>query len=679
MQLSFQRWFFGGVMIFMFANSSFAQNFKVFFGDLHEHSTLSYDSRSGALPPSQAFAHAQNAADLDFFAITDHANDLNNGKPLEGWQMLLDAAAASTDSEFVALGSQEVGLVFGTGGYGHIIIHDSPDLADNDAFPNVRFNLSDIYDFIIARKSLAHFCHPGISGDVSSIFNHFSYEARADPFMYGVEVLSGFNSTPYEQFYLLALANGWHVGAVTGQDNHSGDYGDRVDGDGNINLTGVLLDTLNRDKLLDALRNHHTYAFQTSPATDRMFLTEFTADEHWMGEIYENDDNVVAFRLAAHAQNNFLSAQLYKNGHLFKKMNLSSNDFTWMPVDSVTFGQAYYFVKIVQEDMDVLWSSPIWVNSSGETPPPETMITPIADLRRNYANGLPENLEVTNVTIRGVATVGREFGFDGPGFLQDSTAGMAIFGSAFVEKVIPGVALEFEVTGKVHFFNGQTELIPHSVTRLGVKSFPSKLQLTTQEIAANGEAYEGSLVQVSGAIISGEFPPAGVNGNLTIDDGSGPCILRIDKDTNIAGTATPTGAVNITGVIGQFDSSLPYDSNYELFPRNTSDFEPITSVEEERNPNIPEAFSLSQNFPNPFNAETQIVYTVPRQSHISIKLYTTTGQEIRTLLDEISPPGEHRVRWDGKNDAGQQVASGVFFCKLTAENTTFVRKLILLR
>jgi hypothetical protein len=392
------------LLLFFWAasNALHAQTYTVYFGDLHEHSTLSFDSQSGALDPAAAFNYAKTVANLDFFSVTDHGNDLNNGQPLQGWQTLLDAAAAGTGAEFVALGSQEVGLVFGSGGYGHMVIHDSPDLADNDFFPDVRFNLDDIYDFIIVRDALAHFCHPGIRDDASSRFDNFSYNPQADPFFYGLEVLSGFSSDPYEKFYLLALKNGWHVGPVGGQDNHRGNYGNRTDADGNINLTGVLLDTLNREKLSDAFQNRRTYAFQTSPPADRIFLTEFTADGHWMGEEFDNDDNILNFTLSAHAQGKFVSAQLYKNGFLLKRSVPNSNDFTWTTSDSASLGSTYYFVKLIQEDQDELWSSPIWVNSTGVHQPPETVVTPISEIRENLESGLPAQLGWTNVTVRGI-------------------------------------------------------------------------------------------------------------------------------------------------------------------------------------------------------------------------------------------------------------------------------------
>ena len=665
-------------LVFQQINSLPAQNLKVYFGDLHQHSTLSFDTQS-ALPPAAAFNYAKGTANLSFMAITDHGNDLNNGNPAAGWQLLLAAASTASDSQFVALGSQEVGLVFGNGGYGHMVIHDSPHLADNDVFPDVRFNLDDFYNFIIARNSLAHFCHPGISGDQSSKFNNFAFDSRVDSLIYGLEILSGFRSTLYEKFYLLALAKGWHIGPVTGQDNHRGNYGDRIDQRNNINLTGVFLDTLSRSKLLDAFRNQRTYAFQASPASDRMFLNEFTADGNWMGDIFDNDDNVVNFTVSARAEGKFIAAHLYKNGHLLKRFEPNSNEFTWMVADSASFGSVYYFLKLIQEDTDVLWSSPIWVNSSGEFQPPENPITPISALRENFQNGLPRNLELTNITIRGVATVGRQFGFEGPGFLQDSTGGIAIFGVNFVEKVVPTVPFEFEVTGKVTFFNGQTELTPYTTKRVGIKTFPQALPVQTAEIASNGEAYEGRLVQVIGAEISGNFPPNGVNANITIDDGTGPCTLRIDKDTDIDGTPTPTGRVNIVGVVGQFDPTPPYDSSYQLIPRSSGDIEILTSVAGPDPETIPEFFSLSQNFPNPANPQTQIIFRVPDPAHISLKLFNMRGQKIRALVDELFQPGEYRITWDGLNDSGKEVASGIYLYKFEAPGIAIVKKLVLLR
>ncbi|MFQ5751032.1 MAG: endonuclease/exonuclease/phosphatase family protein [bacterium] len=104
----------------------------------------------------------------------------------------------------------------------------------------------------------------------------------------------------------------------------------------------------------------------------------------------------------------------------------------------------------------------------------------------------------------------------------------------------------------------------------------------------------------------------------------------------------------------------------------------VNSVENPlSNPRV--KFILNQNYPNPFNAETQIIYTVPHSSHISLNIYNVTGQKIRTLVDDVSAAGVHRTTWNGLNDSGQEIASGIFFYRLEAQGSSLVKKLILLR
>lgn len=660
-----------------------SQEYKVYFGDLHAHSSLSFDTGSTAKTPASAFGYARDVANLDFYAITDHANDLNDGQPLQGWQSLLDAAESATSSNFIALGSQEVGLVFASGGYGHMVLHDSPDLADNDVYPDVRFDLSDIFDFIIARNSLAHFCHPGIQGtsdDASSRFNGFAYNGAADTHMYGLEVLSGFYSDPYERYYFLALENGWHVGAVAGQDNHGANYGNRVDSEGSVNLTAALLDTLSREKLLEAFANHRTYAARMRPSSDRIYLTRFTADGNWMGEEFDNDDNVVTLEIAAHAEVKFVAAHIYKNGRLFKQINPDANDFIWTTHDSSSFGESYYFLKLVQEDMDMLWSSPIWVNSSGSTEEPGHDIVKVAELKGNLSNGLPNSLGRANFVIRGTATVANQFGSSGPGYLQDSTGGIAVFGEGYIKNTIPGYPLEMEVLGSLTFYNGSSEIRSFTVKRIGVnQSFPQVIPVATGELASNGELYEGSLIQVSNVTISGGFPSPGTNANLLINDGSGSVTLRIDSSTDIPGSPTPLEPVTITGVAGQFDPSPPYHEGYQILPRSLSDFDFTTRVANDGEQPGPDRVELSQNYPNPFNGETVIITSIPQGvATITLRIYDISGRLVHTLFDGSVTPGSRKILWDGKDRMGKNLASGIYFYEIRSRNFRKIRKMILI-
>ena len=97
---------------------------------------------------------------------------------------------------------------------------------------------------------------------------------------------------------------------------------------------------------------------------------------------------------------------------------------------------------------------------------------------------------------------------------------------------------------------------------------------------------------------------------------------------------------------------------------------------------LPTDISLAQNFPNPFNPSTTIMYAVPAQAAgqpLTLAVYDLLGQRVRHLDSESALPGTHRVVWDGRDDHGQEVASGVYIYQLRARNYTATRKMILSR
>jgi len=95
---------------------------------------------------------------------------------------------------------------------------------------------------------------------------------------------------------------------------------------------------------------------------------------------------------------------------------------------------------------------------------------------------------------------------------------------------------------------------------------------------------------------------------------------------------------------------------------------------------IPTVFSLDQNFPNPFNPTTIIRYGLPKDEHVSLKVYNLLGQEVVTLMHNVDKKaGYHAVVWNGTNGQGNQVASGMYIYLLQAGNYTNVKKMLLLR
>ena len=95
--------------------------------------------------------------------------------------------------------------------------------------------------------------------------------------------------------------------------------------------------------------------------------------------------------------------------------------------------------------------------------------------------------------------------------------------------------------------------------------------------------------------------------------------------------------------------------------------------------NIPYAYFLGQNYPNPFNPITKMNYTLPKRSKVILSIYNVLGQEVITLLNKEQDYGYHTVTWDGTDHYGKQMASGVYFTRMTTEKFSQTKKMLLLK
>jgi len=105
---------------------------------------------------------------------------------------------------------------------------------------------------------------------------------------------------------------------------------------------------------------------------------------------------------------------------------------------------------------------------------------------------------------------------------------------------------------------------------------------------------------------------------------------------------------------------------------------PVTAVAEEQT-GLPGRFALDQNYPNPFNSNTVIRFTLPRRAEAGLSIYNLAGQQVATLAEGSREAGTHTVRWDGRDNGGRELASGVYLCRLQAGTHVRNRKLLLLR
>ena len=105
-----------------------------------------------------------------------------------------------------------------------------------------------------------------------------------------------------------------------------------------------------------------------------------------------------------------------------------------------------------------------------------------------------------------------------------------------------------------------------------------------------------------------------------------------------------------------------------------------TDVEDlEETADIIRSVHLFQNYPNPFNPETRIRFELPEKGRVKLHIYSVKGQLIRKLVEKDMTAGSHSVRWDGRDDSGRLVVSGVYFYSLSTKRVNESRKMILLR
>lgn len=100
--------------------------------------------------------------------------------------------------------------------------------------------------------------------------------------------------------------------------------------------------------------------------------------------------------------------------------------------------------------------------------------------------------------------------------------------------------------------------------------------------------------------------------------------------------------------------------------------EPVTG-------SVPSTFDLQQNYPNPFNPTTAISYQLTASSFVTLKVYDLLGREVATVVNEMGTPGKQTAIWNGKNDRGESVSSGIYLYQLRVGTSVMTRKMVLLK
>jgi hypothetical protein len=125
---------------------------------------------------------------------------------------------------------------------------------------------------------------------------------------------------------------------------------------------------------------------------------------------------------------------------------------------------------------------------------------------------------------------------------------------------------------------------------------------------------------------------------------------------------TKYSALAYTGIVGNYTNSLYFNQ------------ENLTTSVQQYGSQIPEKYTLEQNYPNPFNPTTMIRFNLPEQSHVSLKVFNSIGQEISSLHNGTLAAGTHEINFDAS-----KLSSGIYFYQIHTQSFTSTKKMILMK
>ncbi len=258
---------------------------------------------------------------------------------------------------------------------------------------------------------------------------------------------------------------------------------------------------------------------------------------------------------------------------------------------------------------------------------------------------------------------------------------------------------EIKVYGSVTDYNADWHFKWDNNTTILVDSFEvlssghsmAPISVTTGTLAtdsAAAEQYEGVLVSIEDATLT-SFNQY----DLSFSDGSGECLVDGDFMVSDDGEENSKFYFNadegylyafgdtvrigekVDKIQGVFTFSF---GTYKIEVRDQDDFGTVVGIADDFE-KAPLSYRLKQNYPNPFNPETRIYFQIPNAQQVEIMVYNILGQRVRTLVQNHFNAGQHVVNWDGRNDAGQRVTSGVYIYRIKAGEFIDSKKMLMVK
>ncbi len=331
-----------------FSQANSIGGFNVYFGTLHNHSSVS----DGMGTPREAYYYASRFGGMDFFGLADHAFLIDSLEWEETGKM---ADKFNEDGVFTAFRGFEWSHE-----YQHVAVINSEDYTTCQKVPEDTF--TGFLNWVRDHDCVAFFNHPGREDVLGTEFNHFMDEP-SDNFV-GIELWNGrndFSRYYYNDgyfpddgnmsYYDEANLRGWKVGAAGSEDNHRGDHGNYTQ-----RRLAILADTLTRSALYESLKARRFYS-----TLDLSLALSFKVGGNEMGSTIESGTYEFQVTAKDRELEIFTQVQVYKNGSLLKEWQIIKTEVNIQETFDVSPGD-YFYTKITQQDGNEAISSPVFVS-----------------------------------------------------------------------------------------------------------------------------------------------------------------------------------------------------------------------------------------------------------------------------------------------------------------------------
>ncbi|MFQ5863869.1 MAG: N-acetylmuramoyl-L-alanine amidase [bacterium] len=186
---------------------------------------------------------------------------------------------------------------------------------------------------------------------------------------------------------------------------------------------------------------------------------------------------------------------------------------------------------------------------------------------------------------------------------------------------------------------------------------------------------EATAINSHGHIVGSSYDPAGDAHAFIYTRSDGMQDLNDMIDSSLGWELKWANDINDTGQIVGWGLHHGQQRAFRLTPMDG----PTGITSPSNSSKKPVRYALSQNYPNPFNPSTTINYQIPKSTRVSITIYNSLGQKVTTLVDKKQDAGFYQIQWDGKDEKGKEVASGLYIVRLTTPDYIQERKVILLK